>query len=97
MSFGTKLTPRCDSVVSETETCRRIVFNIERRLEQLGKTWSWLAVEIGTYRSFATNMITGKRLISANRLANIAAALDISMDELHRPIKDVRLKRNAAS
>ena len=97
MSFGTKLKPLCDSVVSEEETCRRVVFHIERRLQQIGKSWSWLASEIGTYRSFATKMITGERLISANRLANIAAALDISMDALHLPIPVARSKRNAAS
>ena len=88
MKFVTRLKPSCDGLIDVRESCERVAKNVLSELARLDKSPAWLADQIGVYRSRMTKVLDDNdpQLINVNTLANLAIALNVSMDWLHRPI-----------
>lgn len=97
MRHGTALEPVCKKLISIEESCRRVSYHVDVALNKQGKTWLWLAEQLGVHRSRMTELTSAKHVVSSNRLANLAIVLKVSMDWLHRPIPAAKTKENAAS
>ena len=59
--------------------------NVERVLEQQGRSVSWLARKAGVSQSYAWRMLTGERTMTAEFRAAVAEALGVPEDILFPP------------
>lgn len=99
MKFETMLQAACSGMISVEDSRVRVATNVLTELGRLGKSQSWLANQIGVHRSRMSKILdeADPQLINVNTLANLAIALKVSMDYLHRPLMKLKLKRNTAS